>query len=200
MTTKSAFLFLTFALAATACGSTLRVSGMNPHPRILVGAQAPRYSLDVSRVQDTIFTERMTVRDVQRALYVGLENALGPKFAPARAPDTITLVLDYVTADSVADGRRGLGLSYGGRWVAQDGRIIVEFRGYAAANDPDLFGKKNIEAVLANLLEQCVGHLAEAQARIKATQPPPPPPDAAPKLPPSQPPDLRLPPNKPPGT
>ena len=192
-------LLLTLATAG-ACGGTLRVTGANPRPRIMVGPQAPRYSIDVSRVQDTLFTERMTVREVQRSLYIGFQNALGNKFAPERAPDTVTLMLDVVAADSVRDGRRGMGLSYAGRWIAPNGQVIVEFRGLAGARDPDLFGKKNVEDVMGLLLDQCVGHLADAQTRIKASQPPPAPADTGPKLPPNQPPDLRLPPTKPPGT
>jgi len=203
LTTKlltSAVLLLTLAIGAGACGGTLRVSGVNPRPRIMVGPQAPRYSIDVSRVQDTIFTERVTVREVQRSLYDGFQNALGNKFSPERAPDTITLMLDVVAADSVRDGRRGMGLSYAGRWIAQNGQVIVEFRGLAGARDTEAYGKKNMEDVMSLLLEQCVGHLADAQARAKATQPAPAPADTSPKLPPNQPPDLRLPPTKPPGT
>lgn len=202
--TKNTLLLSTLALAlllgsTTACGNTLRVTGANPHPRIVVGPQAPHYGIDVSRVQDTIFTERMTVREVQRSLYDGFQNALGNKFAAQRGPDTITLMLDAVSADTVRDSRRSIGLAYAGRWIAADGHVITEFRGFANPRDIELFGKKNVEDVMGILLEQCVGHLAEAQARAKAAQPPPPA-DTGPKLPPNQPPDLRLPPSKPPGT
>jgi hypothetical protein len=205
MTSKSTLrLSILFLLLATllACDRTMRVNAVNPRPRIVVGPNAPRYSIDVSRVQDTIFTERMTIREVQRSLYDGFASALGNKFAPARAPDTITLMLDMVGADSMRDSKRSIGFAYSGRWIAPDGQVITEFNGFAGPNDPESFGKKNVESAMAALLEQCVAHLAAAQQRARAAQPPPPPPpqDTGPKLPPNQPPDLRLPPTKPPGT
>lgn len=206
MTSKSMLrLSILVLLLATlmACDRTVRINAVNPHPRIMVGPQAPRYSIDVSRVQDTIFTERMTIREVQRSLYDGFANALGNKFAPQRAPDTITLMLDAVGADTARESRRAtIGLAYAGRWIAPDGQVITEFSGFAGPADPESTGRKNVESAMAVLLEQCVGHLAAAQQRARAAQPPPPPPpqDTGPKLPPNQPPDLRLPPTKPPGT
>lgn len=184
----------------------MRVTNANPRPRMVVGPNAPRYSIDVSRVQDTIFTDRLTVRGVQRSLYLGFQNGVGQKFATERGPDTITLQFDTVTSDTARGERRPtIGLAYAGRWIAPNGTVIAEFRGIAGGRDPDAIGKRSVEDAMAMMLEQCVGYLADAQARMKAAQPAPAPVDTGPRLPPAAPPtaappDLRLPPNKPPGT
>jgi|GEM_PF-2109043 len=193
-------LALAVSLGVAACGGgVMRVGAVNPRPRVVVGANAPRYALDVSRVRDVIYQERVTVRDVQLSLLTGFRNAVGAKFAPQPGPDTVTLVIDGVEADTLRDGGRTIALRYAGKWIAPNGQMITPFQGIAMPVERNLSGKKNVEDVMGVMFERMVAALAEAQSRPAPVAPPPT--DATPRLPPSAPPvEPRLPPNKPPGT
>jgi len=176
------------ALALGCGGGSLRVGAANPRPQLAFGPSAPRYSVDVSRVQDTLYFDKVTVRDFRSTLSRGFANGFGTHFANGRGPDTMHLLVDGVEGSSVQEGRRTVMLRFRARWLSPSGEVITAFEGVAMPRDDEAYGKKNVEDVVAVMIERMVGALVEAGRRAPPT--PPPPVDTTP----------RLPPNKPPGT
>ena len=183
---------------ATGCGGTRRIDAVNPRPRIIVGPRAPHYSIDVSRVSDSLYLDRLTIRDVPRSLTRGFQNGVGSKYVAQRTSDSMHLVIDVLNADSLHEGGLVVELRYAARWFAPTGELVIAFQGIASPEETrSSWGKKNVEEVMAIMVEHWIGALADARARQPAQQPPAPV-QTAPAPPVDNTP--RLPPNKPPGT
>lgn len=185
---RSVLAVLVLALAlVVGCGGS-RIGAVNPKPDIRFGPDAPQYSVGLEGVQDVLFIEGITVRDFRHTLSNGFASGFGAHLAPVRTNESVHLLIDMVAGDRVREGKKTLALHYRARWILPSGEVLTSFAGTAVPRNTELAGKKNLEDVVAVMIEQMMLALIEAGRRAPAT--PPPPVDDTP----------RLPPNKPPGT
>src|SRR5690606_14401846 len=116
-------------------GCTMTVGAVNPTPNVTVRGDGT-YSLDVSRVPDTVEAGRgATLTQLRQTLTAGVHNAVGEAFVPNGSGD-IRLVIDSFRA-SIDEGQIGvLRITYKARWENGDGQLLARVAGTALPKNP----------------------------------------------------------------
>jgi hypothetical protein len=159
--------FLAAGAVVLTIGCSVTVGAVNPRPNVVVGADAPRFSLDANQVPDTIELDRVTLQKFRTTLSRGFANAVGSKLSKPEAHDSVVLVLDKVEPEMSNLGSIGrfVSMRFRGRWMTPDNRLIAEFAGVAQPRNPTETGKRHIEDVVEVMYERIINGLDEALRR-----------------------------------
>jgi hypothetical protein len=151
-----------FTLATAGCSIT--VGAVNPRPNVVVPADSPRFSVDVSKVPDTMQFEQVTLQKFRTTLSRGFANAVGSKLSQPAAHDSVVLVIDSVEPEMSNLGNLGrfVTMRFRGRWMSADNRLIAEFAGVAQPRNPTETGKRHIEDVVEVMYEKIISGLDES--------------------------------------
>ena len=159
--------FLVAVVVMVTSGCSVTVGAVNPRPNVVVAADSPRFSLDVTKVPDTIELDRVTLQKFRTTMSRGFANAVGSKLSQVEAHDSVVLVIDMVEPEMSNLGNIGrfVTMRFRGRWMTADNKLIAEFAGVAQPRNPTESGKRHIEDVVEVMYEKIIGGLDQATMR-----------------------------------
>lgn len=150
-----------------------RVFGaVNPRPRVVVGGDAGRYSVDLGTIPDKQTPGAgLDIVDFRKSLRMGFKNMVGTSYV--EAPDTagMALVIELAELSRANIGQIGgyVIIRYRATWLTSKGVKVASLVGVAEPRNPTEPGPRHLEDVIEVMYEEMVDGLERAQG-IKTRQ------------------------------